>query len=81
MHLGPILMSLISRSAPVSINAMMVSSYYLSIFVGGVTSGWLGKFYEVMTPAEFWMMHSFIVLAGAVLVFIFYKPLARILIK
>jgi POT family proton-dependent oligopeptide transporter len=81
MHLGPILMSLISRSAPVSINAMMVSSYYLSIFVGGVTSGWLGKFYEVMTPAEFWMMHSFIVLAGAVLVFIFYKPLTRILIK
>ena len=81
MHLGPILMSLISRSAPVSINAMMVSSYYLSIFVGGVTSGWLGKFYEVMTPAEFWMMHSFIVLAGAVLIFIFYKPFTRILIK
>lgn len=81
MHLGPILMSLISRSAPVSINAMMVSSYYLSIFVGGVTSGWLGKFYEVMTPTEFWMMHSFIVLAGAALVFIFYKPLTRILIK
>ncbi len=23
-------------------------------FLGGILSGWLGRFYEAMTPAQFW---------------------------
>ncbi|MBV1909021.1 MAG: peptide MFS transporter [Kangiellaceae bacterium] len=79
MHLGPIFMALISRTAPVSINTMMVSGYYLSIFAGGTLSGWLGKFYETMSPIEFWLMHIAIVSSGGILIWLLSKPLTRLL--
>jgi POT family proton-dependent oligopeptide transporter len=69
----------VSRAAPASVNAMMVGAYYLSIFVGGIVSGWLGRFYEILSPATFWLMHGLIVSAGAVLLVVLRKPLARIL--
>jgi hypothetical protein len=42
-----------------------------------VASGWLGRFYEQMTPGHFWLMHGAIVAAGAVILMVFRKPLAR----
>ena len=79
MYVGPIMMSLISRAAPPAVNAMMVGSYYLSIFAGGLISGWLGRFYEVLSPAQFWLVHAAIVGAGALLVVLVRRPFARLL--
>ncbi|WP_417318647.1 peptide MFS transporter [Emcibacter sp.] len=81
MHLGPIIMALISRAAPTTINATMVSTYYLSLFIGGTAAGWLGKFYEQMSPVMFWVMHAVIVLFGAGLVLVFYKLFSSILLQ
>ncbi|MEM0952606.1 MAG: peptide MFS transporter [Pseudomonadota bacterium] len=64
LFIGPVMMSLISRSAPLRINATLVSCYYLAIFLGGFLSGWLGRFYEPLGPANFWFMHAGIAIAG-----------------
>ena len=56
---------------------MMVGSYYLAIFAGGLASGWLGRFYEPLSPADFWLLHAAIVGAGAVLIVALRGPLRR----
>lgn len=78
MYVGPIMMSLISRAAPLSVNAMMVGSYYLSIFIGGMVSGWLGRFYEVLSPAQFWLLHAALVGSGALMVLLIRAPFSRL---
>lgn len=68
LYAAPIVLALVSRAAPVSVNAMMVGAYYLALFAGGIFSGWLGRFFEVLSPAAFWLLHGAIVGSGAVLI-------------
>jgi POT family proton-dependent oligopeptide transporter len=68
LYAGPITLALVSRAAPTSVNAMLVGSYYLALFAGGIASGWLGRFYESMSPAAFWLLHAAIVGFGGVLI-------------
>lgn len=75
LYVGPVMMSLVSREAPQSVNAMMVSSYYLSIFAGGFASGWLGRFYEVLGPMQFWLLHAAIAGIGFGLIVTLRRPL------
>ncbi|MEM8985315.1 MAG: peptide MFS transporter [Pseudomonadota bacterium] len=77
LYIGPIALSLTSRAAPAAVNAMMVGSYYLAIFVGGIASGWLGRFYEKMSPEAFWLMHAGVVGAGAFLMLVLKGGLLR----
>lgn len=77
LYIGPIALSLTSRAAPLAVNAMMVGSYYLAIFAGGLASGWLGRFYELLSPADFWLLHAAIVGAGAILIVALRGPLRR----
>ncbi|MGL3820668.1 peptide MFS transporter [Sphingopyxis sp. R3-92] len=77
LYLGPIALALTSRAAPPAVNAMMVGCYYLAIFAGSFVSGWLGRFYETMSPAAFWAMHGAIVGSGALLILAFGRPLLR----
>jgi hypothetical protein len=39
----------------------------MSLFISNNLIGWIGGFYEKMTPAEFWAMHSAIAAGGAFL--------------
>jgi proton-dependent oligopeptide transporter, POT family len=77
LYAGPIALALASRAAPAAVNAMMVGAYYLALFAGGIVSGWLGRFFEVMSPAAFWLLHGAIVGAGAVLILLLRRPLLR----
>lgn len=79
LYVGPIMLAIVSRAAPLSVNAMMVGAYYLSIFAGGMASGWLGRFYQPLSPAAFWALHGLIVAGGAVVTIAFRGPLVRIL--
>ena len=65
LYVAPIALALVSRAAPPSVNAMMVGSYYLGLFVGGIASGWLARFYEPVGPVIFWLLHALVALAGA----------------
>src|SRR2546421_3814477 len=79
LYVAPIALALCSRAAPAPVNAMMVGVYYLSLFAGSVASGWLGRFYEAMSPARFWLMHGTIVAAAVALILFLRRPLLRAL--
>jgi proton-dependent oligopeptide transporter, POT family len=66
LYVAPIALALVSRAAPAAVNAMMVGSYYLGLFVGGIASGWLARFYEPAGPAVFWLIHVAVAALGSV---------------
>ncbi len=73
----PVLLALISRTAPARINATMMGGAFLSLFVGSVTMGWIGSFYSQMHPAAFWAIDAAIGLAGGLIILVIGRPLAR----
>ena len=70
---------MVSRTAPPSINATMVSGAYLSLFAGNILMGWVGSYYEKMTPAQFWLLDAGIAAVGALLILLFGRMLNRAL--
>jgi proton-dependent oligopeptide transporter, POT family len=57
----------------------MVSGAYLTLFVSNILMGWVGSFYEKMTPAAFWTLDAAIAAIGALLVVVFGRRLTRAL--
>jgi POT family proton-dependent oligopeptide transporter len=79
LYLWPVGLALFSRAAPTAVNATFIGIYFLSSFVSNIVIGWLGRFYETMTPAGFWLMQAAIGAAGALMVLVLGAPLSRIL--
>jgi POT family proton-dependent oligopeptide transporter len=79
LYYWPPLLALVSRTAPASINATMVSGAYLALFLGNILMGWVGSYYERMSPAEFWMLDAGIAAIGALLILLFGRKLDRAL--
>jgi POT family proton-dependent oligopeptide transporter len=79
LYYWPPLLALISRAAPTSVNATMVSGAYLTLFIGNILMGWVGSYYEKMTPAAFWALDAAIAAMGAMLVLLFGRRLTRAL--
>jgi POT family proton-dependent oligopeptide transporter len=79
MYFWPPLLSLVSRAAPPKFNATMMGSSFLVLFVANNLIGWVGTFYEQMTPIAFWGLHAGIGAAGGVLAFVFARTGGRIL--
>jgi POT family proton-dependent oligopeptide transporter len=77
LYFAPIAVALFSRTAPASVNAMMIGVYYLSMFAGSTLSGRLGGLYERLSSAEFWLLHAAIVGAGGLLILLFAPRLQR----
>ena len=75
----PTALALCSRSAPAAIGGIIMGVAFLTAFVSNYGAGLIGSYYEKMTPANFWLLHAAITAAGGVLVWLLYKPLARIL--
>lgn len=79
LYYWPTLLALVSRAAPAPIKATMMGAVFLTLFIGNSVIGWLGSFYEHMTPAEFWAMHAAISATGGALAFVLKRPLKRAL--
>lgn len=79
MYFWPPLLSLVSRAAPPRVNSTMMGIAFLVLFVGNNLIGWIGTFYEQMTPLAFWALHAAIGGAGWLLVMLFGPALTRIL--
>jgi proton-dependent oligopeptide transporter, POT family len=77
LYFAPVAVAVFSRTAPASINAMMIGIYYLSIFAGSIISGRLGGLYERLSSAQFWLIHAAIVTAGGLLLLLFTSRLRR----
>jgi len=79
LYYWPTLLALVSRAAPAKMNATMMGLAFMSLFIANTIIGWIGGFYEKMTPAQFWAMHAAIGAAGGLLVVFFGRHLTRVL--
>jgi len=79
LYAAPTALALMSRCAPPAVNSMMVGAYYLGIFIGGLGSGHLARFYEPLGPAAFWSLHALVGLSGTALIGLLRRPLGRAL--
>jgi POT family proton-dependent oligopeptide transporter len=77
LYFAPVAVAVFSRTAPASVNAMMIGIYYLSIFAGSIISGRLGGLYERLSSAQFWLIHAAIVTTGGLLILVFTSRLRR----
>ena len=79
LYYWPTLLALVSRAAPAKVNATLMGLAFMSLFISNNLIGWIGSFYEKMTPAEFWAMHAAIGAMGGLLVVLFGRRLSRML--
>jgi POT family proton-dependent oligopeptide transporter len=79
VYYWPTLLALVSRAAPPKINATMMGICFLVLFVANNLIGWIGTFYEQMTPLAFWALHAGIAAAGGILVLLLGRSLMRVL--
>ena len=79
LYYWPTLLALVSRAAPVKLNATMMGLVFTSMFVANVLIGWLGGYYERMTPAAFWGLHAGIAAVSGLLLLQFGGRLNRVL--
>ncbi len=79
MYYWPTTLALVSKSAPRSVTGAMMGAAFLSPFIAHTMAGWVGSFYDQMTPATFWTMDAGIALLGAALMFALRGPLGRAL--
>jgi POT family proton-dependent oligopeptide transporter len=79
MYMWPPLLALVSRCAPPKVNSTMMGASFLTLFVANNLIGWIGTFYEQMTPSAFWALHAGIGAAGGILALLFARSFGRIL--
>jgi POT family proton-dependent oligopeptide transporter len=79
LYQWPTLLALVSRSAPAIVNSTMMGIVFMSLFVSNILIGWIGGYYERMSPAAFWGIHVVIAAAGGLLVLVFGRGLTRAL--
>lgn len=75
----PVLLALVSQAAPKRISARLMGGAFLSLFVGITLMGWVGSFYDQMSPAAFWLLDAAIGIAGGVAVLAIARPVTRAL--
>jgi POT family proton-dependent oligopeptide transporter len=81
LYYWPTLLALVSRAAPAKVNATLMGLAFMSLFISNDLIGWIGGFYEKMTPAQFWAMHAAIAVCGGLLVVLFGRRLSRTLYR
>jgi POT family proton-dependent oligopeptide transporter len=79
LYYWPTLLALVSRIAPAAVKSTLMGAVFLSLFVGNFAVGWIGTFYESMTPSAFWALHATIAAAGGAISLLAARPLYRAL--
>jgi proton-dependent oligopeptide transporter, POT family len=79
MWYWPVLLALISQDAPQQVTARLMGGAYLSLFFGTVIMGWVGSFYDQMSPAAFWLLDGAIGTVGGIAVLAIARPVMRAL--
>jgi len=73
----PVLLALISQAAPKQVQSTLMGGAFLSLFAGSVGAGWLGSFYDQLSPATFWTVDAAVAFVGALIIAMIGRPLAR----
>jgi POT family proton-dependent oligopeptide transporter len=77
LYYWPTLLALVSRAAPARANATMMGIAFMSLFISNNLIGWVGRFYEQMSPTSFWIMHAAIAATGGLLIMLFGRRISR----
>lgn len=76
LYQWPTLLALVSRAAPARINATMMGITFVSYFVSNILVGWIGGFYEKVSPVQFWLLHAAIAAGGGLSIMLFGRGIA-----
>jgi POT family proton-dependent oligopeptide transporter len=79
LYITPITVALFVAKSPVNYRGTMLGVANLVVFVGSVLGGWIGGFYETISPRDFWLLHAVIAAAGAVFLAVFSPALRQLL--
>ncbi|MEO6783011.1 MAG: peptide MFS transporter [Bradyrhizobium sp.] len=79
MYYWPTLLALVSRAAPAKVNSTMMGTAFMSLFVANNIIGWIGGFYERLSPVAFWGTHAAIGGLGGILLLLFGRRLSHAL--
>jgi len=79
LYYWPTLLALVSRTAAPRVKSTMMGVALLSLFIANNLMGWLGGFYERMTPAGFWTLQVGIGVVGGLILLLFGRRLERAL--
>ena len=77
MYYWPTTLALVSRSAPPGLTSTLMGVAFLSPFIGHTLMGWIGSFFDKMSPSTFWAMDACIAFAGAVIILSLSNTLKR----
>lgn len=77
MYYWPTTLALVSRTAPPAVASTLMGVAFLSPFVGHTLAGWVGSYFDQMSPTLFWAMDAAIAFGGAAIILLLRKPLTR----
>ncbi len=78
LYYWPTLLALVSRAAPARLKATLMGFSFMTLFVANTLIGWIGGFYERMSPMAFWSLHAAIGAVGGLAVAMFGERLDRL---
>ena len=79
MWYWPVTLSIVSALAPAPVKSTLMGGAFISLFIGTVVMGWVGSFYDQMSPVAFWTLDASIAIAGGLLILALRRPLTRAL--
>ena len=79
MWYWPVTLAIVSALAPPPVKSTLMGAAFIALFIGTVIMGWVGSFYDQMSPAAFWTLDAAIALGGALLILVVRAPLMRAL--
>ena len=77
MYYWPTTLAIVSKAAPPRVASTLMGVAFLSPFVAHVMAGWVGSYFDQMSPSTFWAMDAAIAFAGAALILLLRGPLQR----
>ncbi|MFC6287512.1 peptide MFS transporter [Nocardioides sp. GCM10027113] len=79
LFLSPVGLSMATKLAPQAFRTQMVSLFFLSVALGSVAAGWLGKFYAAERETAYFGVLGALSLGVGVLLFLARRPVQRLM--
>lgn len=67
MFYWPLTLEIVAARAPARLRSRLMGAVFLALFLGNLLVGWVGSFYEQMSPAAFFSLNSAIGLVAVVI--------------
>lgn len=79
MYYWPTTLALVAGKSPERLRSTLMGTTFLALFLGNVLLGWVGSFYQQMSPAQFWALNAVVGLAGAIVGAACLRPMRKLL--